>query len=182
MRHRTMIAEAARASHTRNQLRGHWHDGVASSSNRVTHQMPERFPGRGDEECPFAHSVGAFEALYQEGNVAWDISRPEDAFARLAESDALRGRVLDVGCGTGEHALQATGLGLEVRGIDAAPMAIELTKEMAGAHWLTVDFRTEYPRFRRPSVSSTTQSRTAGCSTCSTTTIGLAVCAACGRH
>ena len=35
----------------------------------------------------------------------WDIGRPQPAFLRLAESALLTGRVLDAGCGTGEHAL-----------------------------------------------------------------------------
>src|SRR5262249_27805934 len=34
---------------------------------------------------------------------AWDIGRPQPAFARLAEQGLLAGRVLDSGCGTGEQ-------------------------------------------------------------------------------
>ena len=36
----------------------------------------------------------------------WDIGRPQPAFLALAEASAIQGRVLDVGCGTGEHRLQ----------------------------------------------------------------------------
>ena len=46
------------------------------------------------------------------------------AFVELAQAGVLRGQVLDVGCGTGEQALMAAGLGLEATGIDAAPAAI----------------------------------------------------------
>ncbi len=35
----------------------------------------------------------------------WDIGRPQPAFVALAEAGAIRGRVLDVGCGTGELVL-----------------------------------------------------------------------------
>src|SRR6266508_3687406 len=55
-----------------------------------------------------------FEGAYA-GTPPWDIGRPQGAFVRLAEAGAVRGRVLDVGCGTGEHALMAAGLGLEAR-------------------------------------------------------------------
>ncbi len=38
---------------------------------------------------------------------SWDIGPPQKEFARLTES----GRVLDIGCGTGENALCLAGLG-----------------------------------------------------------------------
>ena len=44
---------------------------------------------------------------------------------RLGE---LKGRVLDVGCGTGEHALMAAAGGLDATGIDSAPAAIAIAK------------------------------------------------------
>ena len=49
-----------------------------------------------------------FDAAYS-GTPPWDIGRPQPAFLALAEAGALRGRVLDVGCGTGEHTLMAAG-------------------------------------------------------------------------
>jgi SAM-dependent methyltransferase len=48
----------------------------------------------------------------------WDIGRPQPAFAGLARAGAIRGRVLDAGCGTGEHALMAAGSGQDATGID----------------------------------------------------------------
>jgi len=54
----------------------------------------------------------------------WDLGRPQPAFRALAAAGAFRGRVLDVGCGTGEHVLLCAALGLDAVGIDvaAAPM------------------------------------------------------------
>ena len=57
---------------------------------------------------------------------AWDIGRPQPAFDRLARAGQLVGRVLDAGCGTGEHALLAASLGHEVVGVDLSAKAIEL--------------------------------------------------------
>lgn len=84
----------------------------------------------------------AFDALYAADAAPppWDIGRPQPAFLHLAESGALRGRVLDIGCGTGEHALMAAKLGLPTTGIDAAPTAIGLAKEKAAQRGLEVRF------------------------------------------
>jgi SAM-dependent methyltransferase len=81
-----------------------------------------------------------FDALY-EGRPPWDIGRPQPAFLELARASALRGRVLDVGCGTGEHALMAAAFGLEATGIDAAPTAIAIAEGKARDRGLTVRFR-----------------------------------------
>jgi SAM-dependent methyltransferase len=81
-----------------------------------------------------------FDAAYCSGTPPWDIGHPQSAFARLAEGGALRGLVLDVGCGTGEHALMAAKLGFEAVGVDASPRAIELATRKAGERNLDVRF------------------------------------------
>ncbi len=50
----------------------------------------------------------------------WDIGRPQPALLGLARAGLVRGRVLDAGCGTGEHTLMAASLGLDATGIDLA--------------------------------------------------------------
>jgi cyclopropane fatty-acyl-phospholipid synthase-like methyltransferase len=77
-----------------------------------------------------ARSPAGFDAMYA-GAPPWDIGRPQPAFLELAEGGALRGRVLDVGCGTGEHALMAAARGLDATGIDAAPSAIAIAEAKA---------------------------------------------------
>src|SRR5436305_10478570 len=62
---------------------------------------------------------------------SWDIGRPQSAFAALAAAGAWRGRLLDVGCGTGEHTLLAATLGLDAMGIDQAAGALERAREKA---------------------------------------------------
>jgi len=80
-----------------------------------------------------------FDALYA-GTPPWEIGRPQPAFLELAQAGALRGRVLDVGCGTGEHALLAAGLGLDATGIDAAPLAIAIAEGKAQDRGLRARF------------------------------------------
>jgi cyclopropane fatty-acyl-phospholipid synthase-like methyltransferase len=80
-----------------------------------------------------------FEALYA-GTPPWETGLPQPAFVRLAEAGAFRGRVLDVGCGTGEQALLAASMGLEATGIDVAPAAVDRAREKAGRRGLAARF------------------------------------------
>jgi SAM-dependent methyltransferase len=70
----------------------------------------------------------------------WDIGRPQPGFRALVESGALRGRVLDAGCGTGEHAMLAASHGLDATGIDGAPIAIEKAEAKARERGIEVRF------------------------------------------
>jgi cyclopropane fatty-acyl-phospholipid synthase-like methyltransferase len=58
----------------------------------------------------------------------------------VATAGEVRGRVLDVGCGTGEHALMAAGAGLVAVGVDAARAAIERAELKAQERGLTPRF------------------------------------------
>jgi ubiquinone/menaquinone biosynthesis C-methylase UbiE len=70
----------------------------------------------------------------------WDIGHPQAELVALADEGRIRGRVLDVGCGTGENALFFAGRGLEVWGLDAAPLAIEKAKTKAKERGLSATF------------------------------------------
>jgi len=94
-------------------------------------------PGR--PRTPGAVPRGSFDALY-EGTPPWEIGRPQPAFVELAGAGAIEGHVLDVGCGTGEHALMAAGLGLEAIGVDSAPTAIAIAQRKAAERGLSVRF------------------------------------------
>jgi SAM-dependent methyltransferase len=80
-----------------------------------------------------------FNAAYS-GVPPWEIGRPQPAFAELAASGEIRGRVLDVGCGSGESTLLASGLGLPALGVDTAPAAIEIARRKAAERGLPARF------------------------------------------
>lgn len=82
---------------------------------------------------------GGFNAAYA-GTPPWDIGCPQPAFAGLAAAGELRGRVLDAGCGTGEHALLAAGLGLTALGVDLAPAAIQRAESKATERHIAARF------------------------------------------
>jgi SAM-dependent methyltransferase len=95
---------------------------------------PGASPGRAQDR-----SVEDFDEMYA-GTPPWDIGRPQPVFVSLADAGAIRGRVLDAGCGTGEHVLLAAGLGLDVIGIDAAPSAIAAAQRKAAERGLAARF------------------------------------------
>jgi cyclopropane fatty-acyl-phospholipid synthase-like methyltransferase len=78
--------------------------------------------------------------MYDAGPPPWDIGRPQPTFVELADHGLLVGRVLDVGCGTGEHALLAAARGMDSIGIDAVPGAIARAQQKARDRGLTARF------------------------------------------
>jgi cyclopropane fatty-acyl-phospholipid synthase-like methyltransferase len=80
-----------------------------------------------------------FDSAYK-GTPPWDIGRPQKEFVELVRRGEIIGSVLDIGCGTGEHALFFAGEGYEVWGIDSAPLAIRKAQEKAEGRGLPVHF------------------------------------------
>ncbi len=69
----------------------------------------------------------AFDNAY-EGTPTWEIGRPQPAVLHMLEAGLVDGDVLDVGCGTGEHARLLAALGHRVVGIDFSTRAIKLAR------------------------------------------------------
>jgi cyclopropane fatty-acyl-phospholipid synthase-like methyltransferase len=83
----------------------------------------------------------SWDAAYTaEAPAPWDIGRPQPTFARLADAGLLTGRVLDSGCGTGEHALLAATHGADVTGIDLSRTAIARARAKAAERGLAARF------------------------------------------
>jgi SAM-dependent methyltransferase len=71
----------------------------------------------------------------------WDVGRPQPVFARLADAGLLSGRVLDSGCGTGEHTLLAASKGADALGIDISPRAIQQARAKAVERGIAARFQ-----------------------------------------
>jgi SAM-dependent methyltransferase len=76
-----------------------------------------------------------WEESYQ-GIPPWDIGRPQPNFAALT----LTGRVIDVGCGTGEHTLLSAAQGADALGIDISARAIDKARAKARDRGLQARF------------------------------------------
>ena len=81
-----------------------------------------------------------WDSSYQDNVPAWDIGGPQPAFVRLADHGLLAGRVLDAGCGTGEHVLLAAARGAAAMGVDLSAVAIEKARGKAAERGLTARF------------------------------------------
>jgi SAM-dependent methyltransferase len=88
--------------------------------------------------------VSWFDTAYANGGrPTWDIGRPQGVVQRLLEAGAFGPpgtRVLDAGCGTGEHALLLAGSGHRVVGVDLAAEAIGRAAAKSAAQGLAADF------------------------------------------
>ena len=62
---------------------------------------------------------------YIEGDTPWDKGDAHPALGVALAQSALSGRVLVPGCGTGHDVRALAGQGLEVTGLDIAPLALE---------------------------------------------------------
>jgi SAM-dependent methyltransferase len=83
--------------------------------------------------------ASSFNEAYR-GSPPWDIGRPQAEFVRVAKEGGIHGRVLDVGCGTGENAIFFSSLGHEAWGLDSAPLAIEKARRKAADRGVAVRF------------------------------------------
>ncbi|MBJ7594630.1 MAG: class I SAM-dependent methyltransferase [Candidatus Dormibacteraeota bacterium] len=81
-------------------------------------------------------TFASFDSAYL-GTPPWEIGKPQPALAALFAAGEVSGRVLDVGCGTGELALLAASRGLDATGVDSAPRAIDIARARAAERGLT---------------------------------------------
>jgi SAM-dependent methyltransferase len=81
-----------------------------------------------------------FDSAYESGSAPWLIGEPQPAIVALERDGQIRGRVLDAGCGSGEHTILLTRLGYDVRGIDSSERAIEQARSNAARHRVAATF------------------------------------------
>jgi len=82
----------------------------------------------------------SFDSMY-DGIPPWDIGRPQKEIINAVKRGEISGKVLDVGCGTGDHVMYLAGLGQEAWGIDFSPNAIKKAKQKAERRRVSANFR-----------------------------------------
>lgn len=75
--------------------------------------------------------LSRFDDAYRTSTAAWVIGEPQRAIIDVERAGMIRGTVLDVGCGTGEHTILLTRLGYDVLGVDYAATAVEQARANA---------------------------------------------------
>jgi SAM-dependent methyltransferase len=71
----------------------------------------------------------------------WDIGEPQPVVVALEAAGALRGDILDAGCGLGNNAIFLSERGHRVTGVDGARPALEKARQRAAEHGVDVEFR-----------------------------------------
>ncbi len=96
---------------------------------------------------PRAFEEPDWNARYVSGDAPWDVGHPSTELVRIVEqTDELpRGRLLELGCGTGTNAVYLARNGFDVTGVDIAHEAIDransrLAREQSGGETLSVSF------------------------------------------
>lgn len=74
-----------------------------------------------------------FNDAYESRTAPWVIGEPQPAIVTLEQAGVIFGRVLDAGCGLGEHTILLTALDYDVLGIDFAPNAVQQARQNAAA-------------------------------------------------
>jgi cyclopropane fatty-acyl-phospholipid synthase-like methyltransferase len=70
----------------------------------------------------------------------WVIEQPQPEVVALIERQLITGRLLDSGCGTGEHSLLAAAHGTTVTGVDISRNAVEIARRKAAQRGVDIEF------------------------------------------
>jgi len=85
-------------------------------------------------------TLSRFDEFYKHRTPPWVIGEPQPAVVALAAAGHIAGRVLDIGCGTGEHTILLAGAGHDVVGFDGAPTAVDQARRNAAAKGVPARF------------------------------------------
>ncbi len=89
-------------------------------------------PGKSDHpKLPMRRERDSIFFEAYQGTPPWDIGRAQPAFVELQNMGQITGSILDLGCGTGDLALELAEGGHEAWGVDMVPRAIDQAKAKA---------------------------------------------------
>ncbi|WP_101948831.1 class I SAM-dependent methyltransferase [Mycobacterium sp. 3519A] len=86
-------------------------------------------------------TLSRFDDAYRTKTAPWVIGEPQPAVVELQRAGWIRSKVLDIGCGTGEHTILLTRLGYDVVGIDFSSNAIEQARANAADNGVDARFQ-----------------------------------------
>ena len=75
--------------------------------------------------------AGEFFERYAKGDLPWQIDRPQPEVLRLIEEGKFESPILDLGCGSGDNAIELACRGYRVLGMDLVPEALRRAREKA---------------------------------------------------
>lgn len=81
-----------------------------------------------------------WDSMYRSRSAPWLIDQPQPAIVALERDGWIRGSVLDVGCGAGEHTIHLAARGHTVLGVDFSPAAVDVARANAAARGVPARF------------------------------------------
>ena len=81
-----------------------------------------------------------WDSAYLSRSAPWLIDQPQPAIVALERDGWIRGSVLDIGCGAGEHTIHLTERGHTVLGVDLSPAAVDLARANTAARGVPARF------------------------------------------
>jgi SAM-dependent methyltransferase len=88
---------------------------------------------------PFGASyAGSYDALYEEKDYAGEVDAIDGAIRRDGRPDART--ILDLGCGTGRHAILLVQRGYDVVGVDRSPAMLAIARQRAATAGREIEF------------------------------------------
>jgi SAM-dependent methyltransferase len=113
----------------------------SDAAKRVTSRGRGRSSGTAPLPSSYARDMAdRFETAYLDGSPPWDIGRAQPELVGLLETSQITGRVIDLGCGSGENAISFGMAGLEVVGVDGSPEAIRQARDKARKRGISIRF------------------------------------------
>jgi len=82
-----------------------------------------------DRDSNSAVPASEFMERYAKGDLPWQIDRPQPEVVRLMQAGKFESPVLDLGCGSGDNAIELARHGYRVLGMDVVPEALRLARE-----------------------------------------------------
>ncbi len=89
-------------------------------------------------QTPFAAYAAFYDALYQDKDYAGECDVLEQLFKRFSTSRV--GKILDLGCGTGGHAVVLASRGYDVTGVDRSAQMLKIAREKTRRLGLRIEF------------------------------------------
>ena len=89
----------------------------------------------------FMSEENRFEKRYIEGNLPWDVKRRDFNLSGLVEDGTISaGKVLELGCGTGDNAIWLAKNGFSVTACDYSKTAIDMARQKAKEENVLIEF------------------------------------------